>query len=148
MNEQSFHPDGWQVGLRIWVERTGRAILGKGSVELLSSIGRCHSISAAARELGWETIKARIFERFDDELTAIKAELAENDDRKPWTRSEMVQLLGDLESLEKEAAKKRQASAGGDRGNQHTKGKGKKSVDSGTGSGIATDEVGGSGTGS
>jgi molybdenum ABC transporter molybdate-binding protein len=52
MTEPAFPPDDWRVGMRIWVERSGRAILGKGRLDLLNSIGRCHSISAAARELG------------------------------------------------------------------------------------------------
>ena len=64
MNKPTFHPDDWRVGLRIWVERAGQAILGKGRLQLLSSIGRCHSISAAARELGmsyrraWELVQS------------------------------------------------------------------------------------------
>jgi molybdate transport system substrate-binding protein len=42
----------WTVGLRVWVERAGRAVLGKGRLELLEGIGRWHSISAAARQMG------------------------------------------------------------------------------------------------
>jgi molybdate transport system substrate-binding protein len=42
---------GWSVGLRIWVERAGQAILGKGRLELLEAIDRWHSISAAARHM-------------------------------------------------------------------------------------------------
>jgi molybdenum ABC transporter molybdate-binding protein len=42
----------WTVGLRVWVERQGRAILGEGRLELLEWIDRCHSISAAARQMG------------------------------------------------------------------------------------------------
>lgn len=42
----------WTIGLRIWVERQGRAILGKGRLELLEGIDRWHSISAAARQMG------------------------------------------------------------------------------------------------
>ena len=42
----------WSVGLRVWVERAGRAVLGKGRLELLEGIGRHGSISAAARQLG------------------------------------------------------------------------------------------------
>jgi molybdenum ABC transporter molybdate-binding protein len=44
--------DGWTVGLRVWVEHGGRPVLGPGRLQLLQAIGRCHSISAAARELG------------------------------------------------------------------------------------------------
>lgn len=42
----------WNVGVRIWVERAGQAVLGKGRLELLEGIDRHHSISAAAREMG------------------------------------------------------------------------------------------------
>ena len=42
----------WRVGVRLWVERSGEAILGPGRLELLEAIDRCHSISAAARDLG------------------------------------------------------------------------------------------------
>jgi molybdenum ABC transporter molybdate-binding protein len=41
----------WTVGLRLWVERAGHAILGKGRLELLEGIDRWHSISAAARQM-------------------------------------------------------------------------------------------------
>jgi molybdenum ABC transporter molybdate-binding protein len=43
---------GWSVGLRIWVERAGQAILGEGRLELLEGIQRHRSISAAARQMG------------------------------------------------------------------------------------------------
>jgi molybdenum ABC transporter molybdate-binding protein len=42
----------WGVGLRVWVERAGRAVLGKGRLGLLEGIDRWHSISAAARQMG------------------------------------------------------------------------------------------------
>src|SRR5689334_19344076 len=42
----------WTVGVRLWVERSGEAILGPGRLDLLEAIDRCHSISAAARALG------------------------------------------------------------------------------------------------
>jgi molybdenum ABC transporter molybdate-binding protein len=42
----------WAVGIRVWVERAGKAILGKGRLELLEGIEQYHSISAAARQLG------------------------------------------------------------------------------------------------
>lgn len=42
----------WRVGVRLWVERAGHAILGPGRAELLESIDQLHSISAAARRLG------------------------------------------------------------------------------------------------
>jgi molybdenum ABC transporter molybdate-binding protein len=44
--------DDWAVGLRVWVERAGRAVLGHGRLELLEEIDRSHSISAAARHVG------------------------------------------------------------------------------------------------
>jgi molybdate transport system regulatory protein len=47
-----FLPGDWQAGVRVWLERAGRAIMGKGRWELLSNIERCHSISAAARDMG------------------------------------------------------------------------------------------------
>src|SRR5437763_17200449 len=42
----------WTVGVRVWVENAGRALLGKGRVELLEGIDRWRSISAAARQMG------------------------------------------------------------------------------------------------
>jgi molybdenum ABC transporter molybdate-binding protein len=42
----------WTVGVRVWVERAGHPVLGKGRLELLEGIDRHRSISAAARELG------------------------------------------------------------------------------------------------
>jgi molybdenum ABC transporter molybdate-binding protein len=44
--------DDWTVGVRVWVERAGKAVLGRGRLELLEEIDRRHSISAAARHLG------------------------------------------------------------------------------------------------
>jgi molybdenum ABC transporter molybdate-binding protein len=52
------------VGLRLWIERSGQAILGKGRLELLDAIYRNHSISAAARQMGmsyrraWELVQS------------------------------------------------------------------------------------------
>src|SRR6476659_4387197 len=48
------HPwkSDWTVGLRVWAERAGRTILGKGRLELLEGIDRWHSISEAARQMG------------------------------------------------------------------------------------------------
>jgi molybdenum ABC transporter molybdate-binding protein len=42
----------WTVGLHVWAERRGRALLGPGRVELLEGINRWHSISEAARRMG------------------------------------------------------------------------------------------------
>jgi molybdenum ABC transporter molybdate-binding protein len=44
--------EGWGVGLRVWVECAGRAVLGAGRLELLEGIHRHRSISAAARQMG------------------------------------------------------------------------------------------------
>ena len=41
----------WNVGVRVWIERDGKAILGGGRVELLEGIERSRSISAAARRM-------------------------------------------------------------------------------------------------
>src|SRR5690348_13000380 len=51
-NEEQGWMNDWTVGVRLWMERSGEAILGPGRLELLEAIDRCHSISAAARELG------------------------------------------------------------------------------------------------
>jgi molybdate transport system substrate-binding protein len=42
----------WTVRVRVWVERAGQAVLGKGRLELLEAIDRWHSISEAARQMG------------------------------------------------------------------------------------------------
>src|SRR6516165_6903225 len=42
----------WAVGLHVWTERDGQALLGPGRVELLEGIDRWHSISEAARRMG------------------------------------------------------------------------------------------------
>jgi molybdate transport system substrate-binding protein len=42
----------WAVGVRLWMERRGHAILGPGRLQLLEAIQQHHSISAAARSLG------------------------------------------------------------------------------------------------
>jgi molybdenum ABC transporter molybdate-binding protein len=44
--------DDWTVGVRLWVERAGKPILGKGRLELLEGIDRWRSISRAARQMG------------------------------------------------------------------------------------------------
>src|SRR5437763_3657305 len=44
--------DDWAVDLRVWVERSGQAVLGKGRLELLEGIERWHSIRAAAAQMG------------------------------------------------------------------------------------------------
>src|SRR6516162_11819291 len=44
--------EDWSVGVRLWLERRGHAILGKGRLELLEGIDRWRSISGAARQMG------------------------------------------------------------------------------------------------
>lgn len=51
-NEEQGWMSDWTVGVHLWMERSGESILGPGRLELLEAIDRCHSISAAARELG------------------------------------------------------------------------------------------------
>src|SRR5262245_1350311 len=61
--EQPAQPEGWGVGLRVWLERAGQAVLGPGRLELLEGIDRLRSISAAARGMGmsyrhaWVTVQ-------------------------------------------------------------------------------------------
>jgi molybdate transport system substrate-binding protein len=50
--EERAATDAWSVGVRVWIERHGRALLGPGRLELLEAIDRWRSISAAAREIG------------------------------------------------------------------------------------------------
>jgi molybdenum ABC transporter molybdate-binding protein len=56
--------DDWAVGIRVWVERAGAAILGEGRAELLSEIDRHHSITKAAKAAGmsyrraWSMVQA------------------------------------------------------------------------------------------
>ncbi len=56
--------EGWGIGLRVWVERSGQSILGPGRLELLEGIDCHHSISAAARHVGmsyrraWELVQS------------------------------------------------------------------------------------------
>lgn len=54
----------WSVGLRLWIERRGEAVLGEGRADLLAEVDRTRSISAAARAIkmsyrhAWLTIQA------------------------------------------------------------------------------------------
>jgi molybdate transport system regulatory protein len=41
----------WGLKVRVWVERGGRKVLGRGRVELLGLIDQHHSISAAAKRM-------------------------------------------------------------------------------------------------
>ena len=55
---------GWGLKVRVWVERDGTKVLGRGRVELLGHIARHRSISAAAKEMGmsyrraWSLVRA------------------------------------------------------------------------------------------
>src|SRR5689334_19950450 len=42
----------WKVGVRVWVEREGQAVLGEGRAELLAAIDTEHSITKAAKAAG------------------------------------------------------------------------------------------------
>lgn len=48
---EDFGREEWSVGVRIWLERAGVPVLGKGRLQLLEAIARERSISAAARAL-------------------------------------------------------------------------------------------------
>ncbi|HTQ37667.1 MAG TPA: molybdate ABC transporter substrate-binding protein [Pirellulales bacterium] len=48
----------WTVGVRVWIERHGQAVLGQGRAELLDAIGRQQSITAAAKTVGISYRKA------------------------------------------------------------------------------------------
>lgn len=62
--------EGWSVGLRVWVERNGKALLGPGRLELLEGIDRWRSISAAARELGMSYRRAWLLVQSINEASA------------------------------------------------------------------------------
>jgi molybdenum ABC transporter molybdate-binding protein len=55
--------DDWGVGVRLWLERAGRSVIGPEQLQLLEAIDRCGSISAAARAVGvpyrraWELVQ-------------------------------------------------------------------------------------------
>jgi molybdenum ABC transporter molybdate-binding protein len=42
----------WKVGIRVWIEREGQAVLGEGRAELLAAIDTEHSITKAAKAAG------------------------------------------------------------------------------------------------
>src|SRR5262245_50623358 len=42
----------WRVGVRVWVERNGEAVLGEGRAELLAAIDSERSITKAAKAAG------------------------------------------------------------------------------------------------
>jgi molybdenum ABC transporter molybdate-binding protein len=45
-------PGDWSVGVRVWVERKGHAVLDEAAADVLMALERTNSISAAARSLG------------------------------------------------------------------------------------------------
>lgn len=62
--------EGWSVGLRVWVQRNSKALLGPGRLELLEGIDRWRSISAAARELGMSYRRAWLLVQSINEASA------------------------------------------------------------------------------
>jgi N6-adenosine-specific RNA methylase IME4 len=66
----------------------------------------------AAKELGWKTVPIRIVRNLDEAARALKAEQDENTCRKDFLPSELVTVAEDLETLERRAAKQRQAHGG------------------------------------
>jgi len=60
----SEHGNDWSIGVRVWAERRGQAVLGPGRLELLEQIDAHRSISAAARHLrmsyrrAWELVQS------------------------------------------------------------------------------------------
>ncbi|HZY84105.1 MAG TPA: substrate-binding domain-containing protein [Gemmataceae bacterium] len=57
----------WAAGLRVWVERDGRAVLGQGRADLLEAIDHWHSISEAARRVGMSYRRAWLLVRAANE---------------------------------------------------------------------------------
>lgn len=51
-NLQAASTSDWHVGVRLWMERAGKAVLGKGRADLLEGIDRTGSIRQAARAMG------------------------------------------------------------------------------------------------
>jgi molybdenum ABC transporter molybdate-binding protein len=48
---KSIWMNDWKVGVRVWVERSGEAVLGEGRAELMAAIGEHHSITKAAKSM-------------------------------------------------------------------------------------------------
>src|SRR5436309_3205065 len=42
----------WTIGVRVWIQRSGSAVLGQGRAELLAAIGQHSSITKAAKAAG------------------------------------------------------------------------------------------------
>jgi ParB family chromosome partitioning protein len=66
----------------------------------------------AMRKLGWKRVPVRIVTGLDDAVALLRAEHDENTCRKDFTPSEAVELGRELERLERERARRRQAQAG------------------------------------
>ena len=67
----------WTVGIRVWVERAGHAVLGKGRLELLEAIDRWHSISAAARQMEMSYRRAWLLVQSANESAGVPLVVAE-----------------------------------------------------------------------
>ncbi len=78
----------------------------------------------ACERLGWTEIDAIVDPTLDDILQAARAEHDENTCRKPFTHTEAVAKARQIEALERERAKERQAQAG------PAKGRGAKAIGS------------------
>lgn len=50
--KQATAPEFWKVGVRCWMERKGKVVLGTGRADLLEQIEKTRSIRAAASDLG------------------------------------------------------------------------------------------------
>ena len=48
----------WKVGVRVWVERSGQAVLGDGRADLMAAIGEHQSITKAAKSMKMSYRKA------------------------------------------------------------------------------------------
>lgn len=48
----------WTVGVRVWLDRHGEAVLGEGRADLLEAVGKHRSITAAAKAVGMSYRKA------------------------------------------------------------------------------------------
>jgi molybdate transport system regulatory protein len=63
-NPTSLWAEGWSIGVRVWAERAGKAVLGPGRLELLQQIERHRSITGAARQMAmsyrraWELVQS------------------------------------------------------------------------------------------
>jgi molybdenum ABC transporter molybdate-binding protein len=49
---KKYWTNDWRVGIRVWIERGGQAVLGEGKAELLAAIDQERSITNAAKSVG------------------------------------------------------------------------------------------------